>query len=134
FVIAAAYVLISSGSTAYLAEVDKRMRPERYLIERAIANARAEFGLSHTLDAILSEVVGFYKADAAWIAAHDERTGRAYLTEYKPSTAAVHRVRITEMEPAAEKTYLFQSDAHACCLSRRADGEFRSIAVVGCGT
>jgi len=128
FVMRSAYLLIISGLLGYLAEVDKRMRSERSLIERAIAKARAEFGLSHTLDAILSEVVGFYKADAAWIAAHDERTGRAYLTEYKPSTAALHRVRITEMEPASEKTYLFQSDAHAWYLSRRADGKFQTFA------
>ena len=91
-------------------------------VERAIAKARTEFGLSPTLEGILSEVVVFYKADAALIAAHDEQTGRSYLTEYKPSTAAFQRVRITEMQPTTEQTYLFQCDAHAWYWSRCADG------------
>lgn len=128
FVMRSGYLLIISGLLGYLAEVDKRMRSERSLIERAIAKARAEFGLSPALEGILSEVVCFYKADAALIAAHDEQTGRSYLTEYKPSTAAFQRVRITEMPPTTEQTYLFQSDAHAWHWSRRADGKCQTFA------
>ena len=133
FIIQPAYVLIISVLLGYLAHVDKRLKAETLLIARAIGKARAEFGLTRTLEGVLGHLLSFYNAEAVLIAVADKLSGRAYLTECNRAAEdtrhTFQKVRIAEIQPEERNACLFAADAHAWHLVLSGDRRFKILAV-----
>jgi len=132
-IIRSAYGLIISVLLGYLAYADKRHKAERSLIARAIGKAKAEFGLSRTLEGVLGPLLSFYDAEAVIVAVADKLSGRAYLTECNPAAedtrSKFQKILIGEIQLDEKNAFLFAADAHAWHLSLSADRRFKVLAV-----
>jgi len=98
----------------YLAYADKRHKAERSLIARVIGKAKAEFGLSRTLEGVLGPLLSFYDAEAVIVAVADKLSGRAYLTECNPAAedtrSKFQKIVIGEIQLDEKNAFLFAAD------------------------
>jgi signal transduction histidine kinase len=129
FIIRSTYLMMISLLLGYLARTDKRLRAETALITRAMGKAQAEFGLSHTIEGVLEEIHRFYTASSVLLVVADKLNGRAYLTEYDPTSDRFHKLRMMELHPSSVSTYLFASESHAWHTSSSKVSEYHAIAI-----
>src|SRR5262245_15039911 len=76
FIIRSTYLILMSVVLGYLAENEKRLRSENALVARAMGKAKAEYGLTQSMQASVNEIRAFYDAEAAVFVAEELVTGR----------------------------------------------------------
>jgi signal transduction histidine kinase len=127
--IRAEYLVVISVLLGYLAQADKRLKAERYLIASALSKAQEENGLRQTIEEMLAQICNFYRAAGALMPVLDKLSGRSYLTEYKHNESGFQRVRISEISASEQQAFLYPSMAGAWHVIRSKDKRVKVYAV-----
>jgi signal transduction histidine kinase len=104
----------------YLAEQQKQLRAEKVVINRILARARVEAGVSGTLQDIAGELLSMYGAKHLLIASHEVDSHRVFVADLS-ATKQGPSFRWLEPSRTDRETYLHESQAVAC-YAERADG------------
>jgi signal transduction histidine kinase len=106
-IIRSTYLILMSVVLGYLAENDKRLRSENALIARAMSKAKAEFGLTQSMQASVSEIRAFYDADAAVFVSEELATGRIFVLGCPANDVENEFGRFVELDPKHRFFYFF---------------------------
>jgi signal transduction histidine kinase len=115
----------------YLAHNEKRLRRENAVIARSVAKAKAEFGLTQSMQATLSEIRAFYDATAVVFVAEELASGTIYVLGCGGVSANFGH--FLELEPAKRLLYFYPVSGEAWHSVAKRDGthDVRMIDVQG---
>jgi len=107
FIIRSTYLILMSVVLGYLGENEKRLRSENALIARAMGKAKAEYGLTQSMQASVNEIRAFYDAEAAVFVAEELGTGRIYVLGCPATDLQCEFGRFVELDPNQRFLYFF---------------------------
>jgi signal transduction histidine kinase len=113
FVIRAAYLILMSVVLGYLAENEKRLRAENALIAAAMSKAKAEFGLTQSMQRALNEIRAFYQAEAVIFVAEEMASGNIYVLGCTDGESEGEFGRFVELEAHQRLLYFFPVDGES---------------------
>ena len=116
----------------YMSENEKKLRAERVVITRVLGSARVEAGLTHTMQEILSEVLGLYSARKVLSASQEANSYRVFLADVHRSTDGSPLLRWHDALLETETSYLFDSRADAM-YARRVGKQFDLVVLDASG-
>jgi signal transduction histidine kinase len=102
----------------YLAEQQKRLRAEKSVIARFLARIRVETGLAATLQEFLGDLMSMYGAEYALMASQEIKSHHAFVGEARSENGAPPTFRWLDSQPTDRDTYLFETGAETCYISR----------------
>jgi signal transduction histidine kinase len=113
FVIRAAYLILMSVVLGYLAENEKRLRGENALIAAAMSKAKAEFGLTQSMQGALNEIRMFYQAVAVIFVAEEMASGNIYVLGCTDGDSQGEFGRFVELDAHQRSMYFFPVDGES---------------------
>jgi signal transduction histidine kinase len=113
---------------AYMAENQKKVRAERAVITRVLSSTRVEAGLTGTMQQILGEILGIYRARRVVSASQETNSYRVFLAEVNRVAEGADTLRWREALPENETKYLFESPADAI-YAARSSKDFQTVAL-----
>lgn len=119
------YLLVMGLLLGYLAEQQKHLRAEKAFVNRILAKARVEAGLTGTLEQIFAEVATMYGASRVLMAAQDARSHRFFLGELGKSNGAFSELQWLDAEPRDAELYLRNFPGEVCYVG--SDGDRRAM-------
>jgi signal transduction histidine kinase len=108
------YLLVMGLLLGYLAEQQKHLRAEKAFVNRVLAKARVEAGLTGTLEQIFAEVATVYGASRVLMAAQEARSHRFFLGELGKSNGASSELRWLDTGPKNADVYLHNFPGDVC--------------------
>jgi signal transduction histidine kinase len=108
------YLLVMGLLLGYLAEQQKHLRAEKAFVNRVLAKARVEAGLTGTLEQIFAEVATVYGASRVLMAAQEARSRRFFLGELGKSNGASSELRWLDTGPRDAEVYLHNFPGEVC--------------------
>ena len=123
FIIRSTYLILMSVVLGYLAENEKRLRAENALIARAMGKAKAEFGLTQSMQASVNEIRAFYDAEAAVFVAEELGTGRIYVLGCPASDLHCEFGRFVELDPDQRFLYFFPVNGESWYSVKQRNGD-----------
>ena len=108
------YLLVMGLLLGYLAEQQRHLRAEKAFVNRVLAKARVEAGLTGTLEQIFTEVATMYGASRVLMAAREARSHRFFLGELAPSNGASSELRWLDAAPKDADGYLHNYPGAVC--------------------
>jgi len=123
FIIRSTYLILMSVVLGYLAENEKRLRSENALIARAMGKAKAEFGLTQSMQASVNEIRAFYEAEAAVFVAEELGTGRIYVLGCPASDLNCEFGRFVELDPDQRFLYFFPVNGESWYSVKQRNGD-----------
>jgi signal transduction histidine kinase len=117
------YLLVMGLLLGYLAEQQKHLRAEKAFVNRVLAKARVEAGLTGTLEQIFAEVATVYGASRVLMAAQEARSHRFFLGELAKSNGASSELRWLDAGPRNADLYLQNFPGDVCYAGN--DGDHR---------
>jgi signal transduction histidine kinase len=118
------YLLVMGLLLGYLAEQQKHLRAEKAFVNRVLAKARVEAGLTGTLEQIFAEVAAMYGASRVLMAAQEARSHRFFLGELGKSNGASSELRWLDAGPKEADLYLHNFPGEVCYAPN--DGNHRA--------
>jgi signal transduction histidine kinase len=100
------YLLVMGLLLGYLAEQQKHLRAEKAFVNRVLAKARVEAGLTGTLEQIFAEVGTMYGASRVLMAAQEAHSRRFFLGGLGNSNGAMSELRWLDTGPRDADVYL----------------------------
>jgi signal transduction histidine kinase len=100
------YLLVMGLLLGYLAEQQKHLRAEKAFVNRVLAKARVEAGLTGTLEQIFAEVGTMYGASRVLMAAQETHSRRFFLGGLGNSNGALSELRWLDTGPRDADVYL----------------------------
>ena len=119
------YLVVMGLLLGYLAEQQKHLRAEKAFVNRILAKARVEAGLTGTLEQIFAEVATMYGASRVLMAAQDARSHRFFLGELGKSNGAFSELQWLDAEPRDAELYLRNFPGEVCYVG--SDGDRRAM-------
>jgi len=110
-------LLVLGFLLGYLAEQQKQLRAEKVVINRILARARVEAGVSGTLQDIAGELLSMYGAKHLLIASHEVDSHRVFVADLS-TTKQGPSFRWLEPSRTDREIYLHESQAVACYAER----------------
>jgi signal transduction histidine kinase len=105
----------------YLAEQQKHLRAEKVFVNRVLAKARVEAGLTGTLEQIFAEVATVYGASRVLMAAREARSHRFFLGELGKSNGASSELRWLDAGPRDADACLHNFPGEVCYAGNDGD-------------
>jgi hypothetical protein len=113
------YLLVMGLLLGYLAEQQKHLRAEKAFVNRILAKARVEAGLTGTLEQIFAEVATVYGASRVLMAAQEARSHRFFLGELGKSNGGW--IPVQKMQTSTCTIFL-----EKCAMQETVIGRLRS--------
>jgi signal transduction histidine kinase len=107
FIIRSTYLILMSVVLGYLAENEKRLRGENALIAAAMGKAKAEFGLTQSMQGALNEIRAFYQAEAVIFVAEEMASGNIYVLGCTDDDMQDEFGRFVELDAPQRFMYFF---------------------------
>ena len=126
FIIRSTYLILMSVVLGYLGENEKRLRSENALIARAMGKAKAEYGLTQSMQASVNEIRAFYDAEAAVFVAEELGTGRIYVLGCPASDLQCEFGRFVELDPNQRFLYFFPVNGESWYSLKQRNGVYET--------
>jgi signal transduction histidine kinase len=121
------YLLVMGLLLGYLAEQQRHLRAEKAFVNRVLAKARVEAGLTGTLEQIFSEVATMYGAPRVLMAAREARSHRFFLGQLEANGAS-SELRWLDAAPKGAEGYLLNYPG-AVCYARNDGDRWSTLAL-----
>jgi signal transduction histidine kinase len=133
FVIRATFLILMSVVLGYLAENEKRLRGENALIAAAMSKAKAEFGLTQSMQGALNEIRMFYQAEAVIFVAEEMASGNIYVLGCTDGDSQGEFGRFVELDAHQRFMYFFPVDGESWHSIMKRSGTHDARLVDGAG-
>ena len=119
-------LLLATLLVAVIAETEKRIRDEKTLIANALSKARADIGVTQSVQDILDEIRTFYQASRTVLVIEELETARIFIAD-RTSRSDSERLTFAEIETARKAIDLYASGADTWrCRWNQGRGQFVS--------
>jgi signal transduction histidine kinase len=115
------YLIVMGLLLGYLAEQQKHLRAEKAFVNRVLAKARVEAGLTGTLQQIFAEVAAAYGASRVLMAAQEAHSHRFFLGELGKSNGASSELQWLDAGTNQAEVYLRNFPGDVCYATHEGD-------------
>jgi signal transduction histidine kinase len=115
------YLLVMGLLLGYLAQQQKHLRAEKAFVNRMLAKARVELGLTGTLEQIFGDVTKMYGSPKLLVAAQEVHSHRVFLGEIKSSRGVRSEMAWLDVNPRDAKIYLYEFPGDVCYAQSNGD-------------